>query len=105
MKKVLALALCAVMLATMVTGCGSSTAQETTAAQTETKTEQTTVAAVAATEAAVEEEEVPEEIVWITLTDFIPTLEPIVARYKTGTVRFVDAIHSIDKKVHPIKIK
>jgi len=85
MKKVLALALCAVMLATMVTGCGSSTAQETTAAQTETKTEQTTVAAVAATEAAVEEEEVPEEIVWITLTDFIPTLEPIVARYKELT--------------------
>lgn len=29
----------------------------------------------------------------------------IVARYKTGTVRFVDAIHSIDKKIHPIKIK
>lgn len=29
----------------------------------------------------------------------------IVARYQTGTVRFVDAIHSIDKKIHPIKIK
>ena len=28
----------------------------------------------------------------------------ISARYKTGTVRFVDAIHSLDKKVLAVKL-
>ena len=56
MKKVTALAMAAVVAASALTGCGSSSTAETTAAATETKTEAKTEAAAAdSTEAAKED--------------------------------------------------
>ena len=52
MKKVTALAMAAVVAASALTGCGSSSTAETTAAATEAKTE---AAAAASTEAAKED--------------------------------------------------
>ena len=86
MKKLVALVLSVVMIAAMVTGCSSTAQQETQAPTTAAAQEvKATEAAPVETEAEVPQEEIPEEIVWITLSDFVPTLEPIVARYKELT--------------------
>ena len=64
MKKVTALAMAAVVAASALTGCGSSSTAETTAAATETKTEAKTEAAAADSTEAAKEEKVPPYIVF-----------------------------------------